>query len=266
MSVPSKNKWRWLASLAHVFILFICDGAFLPSADHVGLSFVHASPSSGMAVAVVCCLYWEGWEGSNLLCGFRYSASRRAESDDADQTGVVRRHRCGQERSMIVKDADCHVQIQQMVKGLCFHGVFLVIFFNALQRGNHSCIHSWRQSFSRISGLSILLKDTPTWRVQEPRDGGDRRHINLAGVTGPGCERLLIHEPAADSFLMCNKLILLHSPAMRFHSLVDKGLNKESKALQRTGSLKLALLQPCVGDNRTRVQIYYIYIFYFCYL
>lgn len=261
MSVPNKNKWRWLASLAHVFILFICDGAFLPSADHAGLSSVHASPSCGTAVAVACCLYWEGWEGSSLLCGFRYSASRRAESYDADQTGVVRRH--GQERSMIVKDA-VMFRYSKWLKD-CFPWCFSGHLFHALQRGNHSCIHSWRQSFNRISGLSILLKDTPTWRVREPRDGGDRRHINLAGVTGPGCERLLIHEPAADSFLMCKKLILLHSPAMRFHSLVDEGLNKESKALQRTGSLKLALLQPCVGDNRTRVYRY-IYIFYFCYL
>lgn len=162
MSGPSKNKWRWLASLAHVFILFICDGAFLPSADHAGLSSVHASPSSGTAVAVACCLYWEGWEGSSLLCGFRYSASRRAESDDADQTGVVRRH--GQERSMIVKDADCHVQIRQMVKGLCFHGVFLVIFF-MLCRG--VTIHAFIPEDRASTGFQASVSCSRTLQREE---------------------------------------------------------------------------------------------------
>lgn len=61
--------------------------------------------------------------------------------------------------------------------------------------------------------------------MEEPRDGGDRRRINLAELTGPASERLLFREPAADSSLMSSELILHHSPAGRFHSLVDEGVN-----------------------------------------
>lgn len=99
--------------------------------------------------------------------------------------------------------------------------------------------------------------------MQEPRDGGDCRHINLAGLTGPGSEWLLIH--AADSFLMCNKLILHHSPATRCHSLVDEGVNVSFhfvlSALQRPGSLKLALSQPCVGDDTTHAYRHIISVY-----
>lgn len=97
--------------------------------------------------------------------GFGYSAWRLSECDDAEQTGVVRTHRRGRERNPIVKDSDCHVQVRQMVKGPCFHGASLVIFF--MLCGGSRTIHAFTtedNSLSRNSGLGISLKDAPLWR------------------------------------------------------------------------------------------------------
>lgn len=60
MSAPGKNKWCWLASLnspAHIFLLFICGGAFLPPEDPFGFSSASAASPTGTAVAAAFGLY-----------------------------------------------------------------------------------------------------------------------------------------------------------------------------------------------------------------
>lgn len=103
--------------------------------------------------------------------------------------------------------------------------VFFWSSFSCFAEG--ATIHAFIPKDRASAGIQASASCSRTLPLceEEPRDGGDRRHINLAELTRPTSERLLIHEPAADSFLMCNKLIRHHSPATRLHSLVDEGVN-----------------------------------------